>query len=103
MLPGIGGLEYIFIAILLIIFVGPKDLPFLIRSLGRTFGKIKNLAKEFKLMINDMANDMANESGVDEIKNTADKAQSINLTEEITNSINDTIKDNIDKEDMDKK
>jgi len=41
MLPGIGGLEYIFIAILLIIFVGPKDLPFLIRSLGRTFGKIK--------------------------------------------------------------
>ena len=51
MLPGIGGLEYIFIAILLIIFVGPKDLPFLIRSLSRTFGKIKNLAKEFKLMI----------------------------------------------------
>ena len=99
MLPGIGGLEYTFIAILLIIFVGPKDLPFLIRSLGGTFGKIKNLAKEFKLMINDMAN----ESGVDEIKNTANKAQSINLTEEITNSINDTIKDNIDKEDMDKK
>ena len=99
MLPGIGGLEYIFIAILLIIFVGPKDLPFLIRSLGRTFGKIKNLAKEFKLMINDMAN----ESGVDEIKDTVNTAQPINLTEEITNSINDTIKDNIDKEDMDKK
>ena len=50
-----------------------------------------------------MINDMANESGVDEIKNIANKAQSINLTEEITNSINDTIKDNIDKEDMDKK
>ena len=99
MLPGIGGLEYILIAILLIIFVGPKDLPFLIRSLRRTFGKIKNLAKEFKLMFNDMAN----ESGIDEIKNTVNKAQSINLTEEITNSINDTIKDNIDTEDMDKK
>ena len=94
MLPGIGGLEYIFIAILLIIFVGPKDLPFLIRSLGRTFGKIKNLAKEFKLMINDMAN----EFGANETKDTVKKAQPINLTEEITNSINDTIKDNIDKQ-----
>ena len=31
------------------------------------------------------------------------KSTAINLTEEITNSINDTIKDNIDKEDMDKK
>ena len=99
MLPGIGGLEYIFIAILLIIFVGPKDLPFLIRSLGRTFGKIKNLAKEFKLMINDMANEL----GADESKDTVKKAKPINLTEEITNSINDTIKDNIDTEDMDKK
>ena len=99
MLPGIGGLEYIFIAILLIIFVGPKDLPFLIRSLGRIFGKIKNLAREFKLMINEMAN----EFGADEIKDNVNKAKPINLTEEITNSINDTIKDNIDKEDMDKK
>jgi len=50
-----------------------------------------------------MINDMANDSGIDEIKNTTNKAQPINLTEEITNSINDTIKDNIDTEDMDKK
>ena len=50
-----------------------------------------------------MINDMAKESGVDEIKDTVNTAQPINLTEEITNSINYTIKDNIDKEDMDKK
>ena len=52
MLPGVGGFEYIFIAILLIIFVGPKDLPSLIRGMGRAFGKIKKLAQEFKTMIN---------------------------------------------------
>ena len=48
MLPGVGGFEYIFIAILLIIFVAPKDLPSLIRGMGRAFGKIKKLAQEFK-------------------------------------------------------
>jgi hypothetical protein len=37
------------------------------------------------------------------LKILSNKAQPINLTEEITNSINDTIKDNIDTEDMDKK
>ena len=98
MLPGVGGFEYIFIAILLIIFVAPKDLPSLIRGMGRTFGKIKKLAQEFKTMINDLAK----ETGVDDIKKTVNKAKPINLTEEITNSINTAIKDNVDSDDSNK-
>jgi sec-independent protein translocase protein TatB len=98
MLPGVGGFEYIFIVILLIIFVGPKDLPSLIRGMGRTFGKIKKLAQEFKTMINDLAK----ESGVDDIKKTINKTKPINLTEEITNSINTTIKNNVDSDDSNK-
>jgi sec-independent protein translocase protein TatB len=98
MLPGVGGFEYIFIAILLIIFVAPKDLPSLIRGMGRVFGKIKKLAQEFKTMINDLAK----ETGIDDIEKTVNKAKPINLTEEITNSINTAIKDNVDSDDSNK-
>ena len=34
MLPGIGGVEYLVIAALIIIFVGPKDLPAVLRGFG---------------------------------------------------------------------
>ena len=98
MLPGVGGFEYIFIAILLIIFVAPKDLPSLIRGMGKAFGKIKKLAQEFKTMINDLAK----ETGVDDIEKSVNKAKPINLTEEITNSINTAIKDNVDSDDSNK-
>jgi len=98
MLPGVGGFEYIFIAILLIIFVGPKDLPSLISGMGRAYSKIKKLALEIKTMINDLSK----ESEVDDIKKTINKAKPINLTEEITNSINTTIKDSADNDDSNK-
>ena len=73
MLPGIGGLELVVITVLLIIFVNPNDLPVTI-------------------------NDIADETGADDIKNTINKAKQVNLTEELTNSINDKIKKNINNE-----
>ena len=92
MLPGIGGLELLVIAVILIIFINPKDLPVILRTIGKAFGKIKKHVQEFKAMINDIID----ESGVDDIKNIANKAKQVNLTEELTNSINDKIKKNLD-------
>ena len=43
MLPGIGGVEYLVIAALIIIFVGPKELPTVLRTFGRWWTKIKKL------------------------------------------------------------
>jgi len=94
MLPGVGGFEYLFIAILIIIFVGPKDLPSVIRTFGKYFGKLKNFTREFKSSINEFAK----ESGVDDVKSSIEKAKPINLTEEITNSINETIKKTTDSD-----
>ena len=45
MLPGIGGVEYLVIAALIIIFVGPKDLPAVLRTFGRWWGKIRNFSR----------------------------------------------------------
>jgi len=94
MLPGVGGFEYLFIAILIIIFVGPKDLPSVIRTFGKYFGKLKKFTREFKSSINEFAK----ESGVDDVKSSIEKAKPINLTEEITNSINETIKKTTDSD-----
>ncbi|MBF0665312.1 MAG: twin-arginine translocase TatA/TatE family subunit, partial [Brevundimonas sp.] len=37
--PGIGGLEILVIGLLALIVVGPKDLPLLMRKVGRVMGK----------------------------------------------------------------
>ena len=94
MLPGIGGLELIVITVLLIIFINPNDLPVILKTTGKAFRRIKKLVQEFKVTINDIAD----ETGADDIKNTIIKAKQVNLTEELTNSINDKIKKNINNE-----
>lgn len=94
MLPSIGGLEFLLITILLIIFVNPKDLPALLKTIGKAFGKLKKLTQEFKSTINDISK----ESGVDEINQTSNKAKSIDLNEELSNSINNKIKYTVDNE-----
>ncbi|MFT4089702.1 MAG: Sec-independent protein translocase protein TatB [Asticcacaulis sp.] len=55
MLPGIGGSELILIAIVALIVVGPKDLPKLLRQLGRFVAKMRSMADEFRTSFEDMA------------------------------------------------
>ena len=44
---GIGFGELIVIAVIGLIFIGPKDLPRIMRSLGQGFRKIKDMGDEF--------------------------------------------------------
>jgi sec-independent protein translocase protein TatB len=55
MLPGIGGSELIIIAIVALIVVGPKDLPRLLRQLGKFVAKMRGMADDFKASFDDMA------------------------------------------------
>ena len=96
MLPGIGGVEYLVIAALIIIFVGPKDLPAVLRTLGRWWSKIRNISREFKTNINSIAN----ESGIDEIKKNIEDSGAKSFTDEMRDSINQSI---IDDEKKDEK
>ncbi|MDG2416468.1 MAG: Sec-independent protein translocase protein TatB [Pelagibacterales bacterium] len=94
MLPGIGGVEYLVIAALIIIFVGPKDLPAVLRTFGRWWGKIRNISREFKTSINSIAN----ESGIDEIKNNIEDSSTKSFTDEMRDSINQSIIDDEKKD-----
>ena len=96
MLPGIGGVEYLVIAALIIIFVGPKDLPGVLRTLGRWWGKIRNISKEFKSSIDAIVN----ETGIDDIKKNIENNSQKSFTDEMRDSINQSI---IDDEKNDEK
>tara|TARA_Y100000741_G_scaffold326436_1_gene278488 strand:- start:245 stop:544 length:300 start_codon:yes stop_codon:yes gene_type:complete len=99
MLPGVGGVEYLVIAALIIIFVGPKDLPGVLRTFGRWWGKIKNFSREFKASINDIAA----ETGIDEIKSSVEKNKPKKFTDEMRDSINESIKADEKKDDKSEK
>jgi len=44
---GVDTSELLLIAIAALIFIGPKDLPFAMRSIGRWVGKIRGMARHF--------------------------------------------------------
>ena len=99
MLPGVGGVEYLVIAALIIIFVGPKDLPGVLRTFGRWWGKIKNFSREFRASVNSIAS----ETGIDEIKSSVEKTKPKNFTDEMRDSINESVKDDKKKDDKSEK
>ena len=48
MLPGVGLTEMLLLVIIGIVVVGPKDLPLMMRKIGKFTGKVRSLAFEFR-------------------------------------------------------
>ena len=68
MVPGIRGGELILIAVVALVVVGPKDLPKLLRQLGRFVGKMRRMADEFRTSFEDMAR----QSELDDLRKEVD-------------------------------
>ena len=62
--PGIGGLEYLVIAIVALVVVGPERLPLLLRKLGKMVAKARGMANEFRSSFDEMAR----QSELDELR-----------------------------------
>ena len=62
--PGIGGLEYLVIAIVALVVVGPERLPLLLRKLGKLVAKARGMANEFRSSFDEMAR----QSELDELR-----------------------------------
>jgi sec-independent protein translocase protein TatB len=69
---GLGWSEMLVIAVVLLIVVGPKDLPMMLRNIGRAMGSVRRMSNEFRREI--------------------DKAIAADEVKEITRSISDPIK-----------
>ncbi|MEM1086880.1 MAG: Sec-independent protein translocase protein TatB [Pseudomonadota bacterium] len=55
MLPQFGLTEFLFLAVIALIVVGPKDLPMMMRRLGQFVAKGRAMANEFRLAFDDIA------------------------------------------------
>jgi sec-independent protein translocase protein TatB len=63
-MPGIGWTELLLVAAIAIVVVGPKDLPILMRTIGRFVGKARALAREFQ----DSFEEIAREAELEELR-----------------------------------
>lgn len=63
----IGWSELLIVAIVAIIVVGPKELPALLRNIGRYLGKLKSMSQEFRSQFNEAIKDTEIEKLRDDI------------------------------------
>ena len=83
----LGWLELLIIGITALIVVGPKELPQLFRTVGRFFGKVKAMAREFSQSMEEAAN----ESGL------KDATKTLNSITDLHQKTKSPIKKNLEK------
>lgn len=73
------------VAVVLILVVGPKDLPPMLRSFGRTVKKYRGMANDFKRQFDDALE----ESELDELRQTVAEAKTYNPLNQVTDAVKD--------------
>lgn len=71
------------VAVVLILVVGPKDLPPMLRSFGRMVKKYRGMANDFK----NQFNDALEESELDELRQTVADVKSYNPLNQVTDAV----------------
>jgi sec-independent protein translocase protein TatB len=64
----IGWSEILVIAVVAIVVVGPKELPRMLRSFGKTMGTVRRTANDFKRQFDEALREAERESGLDETR-----------------------------------
>ena len=88
----IGWPELLVVAIVLIVVVGPKDLPPMLRAFGRTTKKLRGMASEFRGQFDEALR----EAELDDVKQTFSDAKKLNPMQSIRDAVNplkDTARD----------
>jgi len=76
--------EILVIAIVLIVVVGPKDLPRLLRSFGKTMSTVRSMAGDFRKQFDEALK----EAELDDLKSLASDARKLNPASEIRKALN---------------
>ncbi|MEZ5994564.1 MAG: Sec-independent protein translocase protein TatB [Hyphomonadaceae bacterium] len=64
MLPSLGFNEIVILGVLALVVIGPKDLPLMLRKLGRWTAKLRGMAQEFRTGFDELAR----QAELDELK-----------------------------------
>lgn len=80
----VGWTEILVIAIVLIIVVGPKDLPQMLRTFGRMMTKMRGMASDFRQQFDEALR----EADLEDVKKTIGDAQKLNPLNTIRDAVN---------------
>lgn len=80
----VGWTEMLVIAIVMIVVVGPKDLPNMLRTFGRTVAKLRAMAGDFQKQFNEALK----EAELDDVKKSVDELRSLNPAAQIRKQLN---------------
>jgi sec-independent protein translocase protein TatB len=80
----IGWTEMLVIAVVMIVVVGPKDLPRMLRTFGKTTAKLRTMAGDFQKQFNEALK----EAELDDVKKSVDELRSLNPAAEIRKQLN---------------
>jgi sec-independent protein translocase protein TatB len=75
MLPEVGASELIVLAVVALIVIGPKDLPVVLRKLGKMMSKMRALAADFRSSFDEMAR----QSELDDLRKEVEALRSAKL------------------------
>lgn len=67
-----GGIEFLIVAAIALIVVGPKELPTLLRKLGQFIGKMRRIAADFRTSFDEMAK----QSELDDLRKQVEEMRS---------------------------
>ena len=80
----IGWPEMLVIAVVLIVVVGPKDLPKMLRTFGKTTSNLRKMAGDFRKQFDEALK----EAELDDVKSTIDAARKLNPAADIRKALN---------------
>ena len=83
----IGWTELLIIAVVAIIVVGPKDLPRMLRSVGRYAGLLRRTANEFRSQFDEAIR----ESELDELRTSLKDAADMNPVNQIKDTVSESL------------
>ncbi|MDH3241472.1 MAG: Sec-independent protein translocase protein TatB [Alphaproteobacteria bacterium] len=79
----IGWMEMMVIAIVMIVIIGPKELPVVLHTMGRWIGRVRAMARSFQ----DSIEEMAQESGLDDVRREVDSITDYDIGGAIEKSV----------------
>jgi sec-independent protein translocase protein TatB len=80
----VGWTEMLVIAVVMIVVVGPKDLPKMLRTIGKMTAKMRSMAGDFQKQFNEALK----EAELDEVKKSVDSLRSMNPVADIKKQLN---------------
>lgn len=80
----VGWSEMLVIAVVMIVVVGPKDLPQMLRTFGRMMTKMRGMANDFQKQFNDALK----EAELDDVKKSVESLRGLNPAAEIRKQLN---------------